>query len=55
MSSHQLPILMALTDGLILFPPASYVVMYWMIHHKYERLKGSSTQEESPAPEIGEK
>ena len=41
MSAHQLPILMALTDGLILFPPASYVVMYWMIQRKYQRAKGA--------------
>jgi len=41
MSAHQLPILMALTDGLILFPPASYVVMYWMIHRKYQQVKGA--------------
>jgi uncharacterized membrane protein len=53
MSSHQLPILMALTDGLILFPPASYVVMYWMIYRKYERLKTAPATNESAAPEIG--
>lgn len=47
MSEHQLPILMALTDGLILFPPASYVVMYWMIHRKYERLKGAPATNEN--------
>ena len=47
MSEHQLPILMALTDGLILFPPAAYVVMYWMIHRKYERLKGAPATNEN--------
>jgi len=55
MSAHQLPILMALTDGLILFPPASYVVMYWMIHHKYQRLKGAPATNEGAAPEIGDR
>jgi hypothetical protein len=55
MSEHQLPILMALTDGLILFPPASYVVMYWMIHRKYERLKGAPATNENAAPEIGDR
>jgi hypothetical protein len=55
MSAHQLPILMALTDGLILFPPASYVVMYWMIHRKYERLKGAPGANETAAPEIGDR
>jgi len=55
MSAHQLPILMALTDGLILFPPASYVVMYWMIHRKYQRLKGALATNEGTAPEIGDR
>jgi hypothetical protein len=55
MSAHQLPILMALTDGLILFPPASYVVMYWMIHRKYERLKGAPATNANLAPEIGDR
>jgi hypothetical protein len=55
MSEHQLPVLMALTDGLILFPPASYVVMYWMIHRKYERLKGAVVTNENAAPEAGER
>jgi hypothetical protein len=55
MSEHQLPILMALTDGLILFPPASYVVTYWMIHRKYQRLKGAPAMNENAAPEIGDR
>jgi hypothetical protein len=55
MSEHQLPILMALTDGLILFPPASYVVMYWMLHRKYERLKGAAVTNEHAAPETGDR
>jgi hypothetical protein len=55
MSAHQLPILMALTDGLILFPPASYVVMYWMIHHKYQRVKGAPATNEGAASEIGDR
>jgi hypothetical protein len=55
MSEHQLPILMALTDGLILFPPASYLVMYWMIHRKYGRLKGAPATNENVAPEIGDR
>jgi hypothetical protein len=55
MSTHQLPILIALTDGLILFPPASYVVMYWMIHRKYERVKGAPATSEEVAPEIGDR
>jgi hypothetical protein len=40
-SEHQLPVLTALTDALIVFPPASYVVMYWMLYQKYQRLKGA--------------
>ena len=32
----------------ILFPPASYVVMYWMLYQKYERLKGSSLEKADP-------
>jgi hypothetical protein len=55
MSEHQLPILMALTDGLILFPPASYGVMYWMLHRKYERLKGAAVTNENAAPEPGDR
>jgi hypothetical protein len=55
MSAHQLPILMALTDGLILFPPASYVVMYWMIHRKYQRVKGAPATNEGAASEIGDR
>ena len=55
MSAHQLPILMALTDGLILFPPASYVVMYWMIHRKYQRVKGALATNEGAAPEVGDR
>ena len=54
MSAHQLPILMALTDGLILFPPASYVVTYWLIHRKYERLKTAAVPNENATPEIGD-
>jgi ABC-type dipeptide/oligopeptide/nickel transport system permease subunit len=45
LSSHQLPLLTALTDALILFPPASYVVMYWMLYRKYERLKAVASPE----------
>ena len=55
LSAHQLPILMALTDGLILFPPASYVVMYWMIHRKYQRVKGAPATNEGAASEIGDR
>jgi hypothetical protein len=55
MSTHQLPILTALTDALILFVPASYVVMYWMLHRKYERLKGSPLPGETAATEIGDR
>ena len=55
MSTHQLPILTALTDALILFVPASYVVMYWMLHRKYERLKGSPLPGENAATEIGDR
>jgi hypothetical protein len=54
LSQHQLPILTALTDALILFPPASYVVMYWMIYRKYERLKPEALDGMS-APEIGDR
>jgi hypothetical protein len=54
MSAHQLPILMALTDGLILFPPASYVVMYWMIHRKYAWLKGAAATNNNAASEVGD-
>jgi hypothetical protein len=50
LSSHQLPVLMALTDALTLFPPASYVVMYWMLYRKYERLRGASLQRETADP-----
>jgi hypothetical protein len=52
LSSHQLPILTALTDGLILFLPASSVVMYWMLYRKYQRLKVASSPETALAPEI---
>ena len=55
MSAHQLPILIALTDGLLLFTPASYVVMYWMLYRKYERLKGAPGANETAAPEIGDR
>jgi hypothetical protein len=55
LSSHQLPILAALTDALILFPPASYVVMYWMLYQKYERLKGSSLEKTSAPSEIADR
>jgi hypothetical protein len=48
LSSHHLPVLMALTDALILFPPASYVVMYWMLYRKYERLKAAALPEAAP-------
>jgi hypothetical protein len=34
----------ALMD-LILFPPASYVVVYRMLHRKYERLKAAALPE----------
>jgi hypothetical protein len=54
-SSHQLPILAALTDALILFPPASYVVMYWMVYRKYERLKDGSLSATTSAPEIADR
>jgi Protein of unknown function (DUF1453) len=55
MSTHQLPILTALTDALILFVPASYVVMYWMLYRKYERLKGPPLPGENAAAEIGDR
>jgi hypothetical protein len=55
MNTHQLPILTALTDALILFTPASYVVMYWMLHRRYERLKGPSSTGENAATEIGDR
>jgi hypothetical protein len=55
LSSHQLPILAALTDALILFPPASYVVMYWMLYRKYERLKDGSLPAANSAPEIADR
>jgi len=54
-SSHQLPILAALTAALILFPPASYVVMYWMVYRKYERLKDGSLSATTSAPEIADR
>jgi hypothetical protein len=55
LSSHQLPILAALTDALILFPPTSYVVMYWMLYQKYERLKDGSLSATTSAPEIADR
>jgi uncharacterized membrane protein YfcA len=54
LSAHQWPILTALTDGLILFLPASSVLMYWMVYRKYERLKAASTSETALAPKIGD-
>jgi hypothetical protein len=35
--------------------PASYVVMYWMLHRKYERLKGSPLPGANAATEIGDR
>jgi hypothetical protein len=41
--------------SMILFPPASYVVKYWMLYQKYERLKGSPLEKTSGPPEIADR